>query len=79
MKSCQNTSSSYCNKNPPIIRNGAAKFIPINSIPKYMARPKAAQVAMTAETLPISPSQGLDFTASPIMQVITLQQPKIYK
>lgn len=56
----------------PIIRKGAAKLMPMNSMPKYMAKPKAAHVAITAETLPISPNQGFDLTASPIMQVITL-------
>lgn len=46
--------------------------MPMNSMPRYMAKPKAAQVAITADTLPISPSQGFDLTASPIIQVITL-------
>lgn len=41
-------------------------------MPRYMAKPKAADVAITADTLPISPSHGLDRTTSPIMQVTTL-------
>ena len=56
----------------PIIRNGAAKLIPINSTPKYIARPKAAEVAMTALTFPSRPNHGFDLTVSPIMHVSTL-------
>lgn len=56
----------------PIIRNGAAKLMPMNSMPKYMARPKAAIVAIAAEMLPMRPSHGLERTASPIMHVPTL-------
>lgn len=55
-----------------IIRNGAAKFIPMNSMPKYIAKPNAAHVAIIADKLPNSPSHGFDRTWSPIMQVITL-------
>lgn len=56
----------------PIIKNGAAKLIPMNSIPKYMAKPKAAIVAITADMLPIKPSQGFERTTSPIIHVIML-------
>lgn len=56
----------------PIIKKGAAKLMPINSIPIYIARPNAAQVAITAEIFPINPRKGLERTASPIMQVMTL-------
>lgn len=55
-----------------IMRNGAARLMPMNSIPKYMAHPKAAQVAIIAETLPIRPRSGFDRTTSNIIQVITL-------
>lgn len=56
----------------PIIKKGAAKFMPMNSIPKYIASPKPAAVAMTADTFPIRPSHGFDRTTSPIMQVMIL-------
>lgn len=41
-------------------------------MPKYMQRPKAAAVAITADTLPSNPSHGFDLTTSPIIQVIML-------
>lgn len=44
------------------MRNGAAKLIPINSMPKYMAKPNAAHVAISADTLPNRPSHGFDLT-----------------
>lgn len=47
--------------------------MPMNSMPQYMARPKAARVAIMAETLPIRPRNGLERTASPIMQVMMLK------
>lgn len=45
----------------------------MNSMPQYIARPKAARVAIMAETLPMSPRKGFERTASPIMQVIMLE------
>lgn len=60
-------------KDLPIIRKGAAKLIPMNSMPQYMAKPKAAKVAIMAEIFPIRPRKGFDRTASPIMQVIMLK------
>lgn len=59
----------------PIIRNGAAKFIPMNEIPKYIAHPNAATVAMTAEIFPRRPSHGFERTQSPIMQVMMEKMP----
>ena len=38
-------------------------------MPKYMAHPNAAAVAITAEMLPSKPSQGFERTQSPIIQV----------
>lgn len=58
--------------NLPIIKNGAARLIPMNSMPKYMANPNAAAVAMLALTFPKSPSHGFDRTVSPIMHVSIL-------
>lgn len=58
--------------NLPIIRNGAAKFIPMNSTLKYIANPKAAAVAIDALIFPSKPSHGFDRTVSPIIQVKTL-------
>lgn len=55
-----------------IMRNGAAKLMPINSMPKYMAMPNAANVAIIADRFPSSPSHGFDRTTSPIMHVIIL-------
>lgn len=55
----------------PIIRKGAAKLRPMKSTPRYIQRPKAATVAIAAETLPRSPSHGLLRTQSVIMQVTT--------
>lgn len=60
--------------NLPIIRNGAAKLIPINSIPKYIANPNAAIVAIIADIFPNKPSHGFDRTTSPIIHVTTLQK-----
>lgn len=59
----------YSKKYLPIIKNGAARLIPIKDMPKYIAQPKAAAVAITADILPRRPNQGLDLTQSPIMQV----------
>lgn len=56
----------------PIIKNGAAKLMPINETPKYIANPKAAAVAITADTLPSKPNHGFDRTVSPIIHVMTL-------
>lgn len=53
----------------PIIRKGAARLIPMNSTPIYMASPKAAAVDMQALMLPSSPSHGFDRTVSHIMHV----------
>lgn len=55
-----------------IMSNGEAKLMPMNSMPKYIAKPKEATVAINADTLPRSPSHGFDRTTSPIMQVMTL-------
>lgn len=66
----------YYKTNLPIIKKGAAKLMPINSIPKYIARPNPAAVAMTAETHPIRPSPGLDRTTSPIILVMILRVSK---
>lgn len=57
----------------PIIRKGAARFNPINSMPKYIAKPNEAIVAMIAERLPKNPSHGFDRTTSPIIHVIMLK------
>lgn len=54
------------------MRNGAARLMPMNSMPKYMARPNAANVAIIADRFPKSPSHGFDRTTSPIMHVIML-------
>lgn len=43
-------------------------------MPQYMAKPKAAKVAIIAEILPIRPRKGFDRTASPIMQVMMLNE-----
>lgn len=59
----------------PIIKKGAAKLIPMNEIPKYIAQPKAAAVAITADMFPNSPSHGFDRTQSPIMQVTMENMP----
>lgn len=55
--------------NSPIIRNGAAKLIPMNSIRRYIANPKAAAVAIDALIFPSKPSHGFERTVSPIMHV----------
>lgn len=55
-----------------ISKNGAARFNPMNGIPRYIAHPNAAKVAIIAEKLPMKPSHGFDFTGSLIMHVITL-------
>ena len=36
----------------PNIRNGAARLIPMKSIPRYMTRPNADMDPMTADTTP---------------------------
>lgn len=59
----------------PIMRNGAARLMPMKSIPRYMHNPKAATVATAAEILPRRPSQGLLRTQSVIMQVTTEKRP----
>lgn len=46
----------------PIIRNGAAKLIPVNSIPKYIEKPNAATVAIIADKFPMRPINGFDRT-----------------
>jgi hypothetical protein len=46
----------------------------MNSMPRYMANPKAAAVDMHALILPKSPSQGFDRTVSPIMHVRMLSK-----
>lgn len=56
----------------PIIRNGAAKLMPINSISKYIAKPNAPSVDIIADMIPIKPSHGFDLTESPIILVIML-------
>lgn len=57
-----------------IMRNGAARLMPMNSMPKYMAKPNAANVAIIADRFPSSPSHGFDRTTSPIMHVIMLHR-----
>lgn len=61
----------------PIMRNGAARLMPMKSTPRYMHNPKAATVAIAAEILPSRPSQGLLRTQSVIMQVTTENRPII--
>lgn len=53
----------------PIMRKGAARFIPMKSTPAYIQKPKAQSVAIAALTLPRSPSHGFDLTQSNIIQV----------
>uniref|UniRef100_A0A1Y1NIC6 Uncharacterized protein n=1 Tax=Photinus pyralis TaxID=7054 RepID=A0A1Y1NIC6_PHOPY len=53
----------------PIIRNGAARLMPIKSMSRYIHVPNAATVAIHALTFPKSPSHGLDLTQSAIMHV----------
>lgn len=53
----------------PIIRNGAAKLIPMKSTPKYMQTPNAQRVAIAALKFPNSPNQGFERTQSVIIQV----------
>lgn len=53
----------------PIIKNGAARLIPMKSTPAYIQNPKAPSVAIAALTLPKSPNQGFDRTQSNIIQV----------
>ena len=50
------------------MRNGAARFIPMNSTPRYIVKPNAAAVHKQAETFPRRPSQGLARTQSVIQQ-----------
>lgn len=54
------------------MRRGETRLMPIKSIPQYIASPKPAIVAMAADTLPSSPSSGLERTQSTIMHVSTL-------
>lgn len=61
------------------MRKGAARFMPIKSIPRYMQSPKADTVAIPAEILPRRPSQGLLLTQSVIMQVTMENAPMIAK
>lgn len=56
----------------PIIRNGAAKFNPMNSMSIYIAKPNEANVAIIADKLPKNPNHGFDLTTSPIIHVIML-------
>lgn len=60
----------------PIIKNGAARFKPMNSIPQYIAKPNAANVAIIADKLPKSPRKGFERTTSHIIQVIILKLKK---
>ena len=53
--------------------------MPMNSMSKYIAKPKAANVDNIADTIPINPSQGFDLTESPIIHVITLKVYWYYK
>lgn len=46
--------------------------MPMNSMPRYMASPKAAHVAMIADRLPSRPIHGLERTWSAIIDVSTL-------
>lgn len=46
--------------------------MPMNGMPKYMAKPNAAHVAMIADKFPRSPSHGFERTESLIIDVITL-------
>lgn len=66
---CQRILCAYL----PIIKNGAARFKPINGTPAYIAKPNEASVAIIALRLPRNPSQGFERTASNIMHVITLK------
>lgn len=61
------------------MRKGAARLMPINSICRYIPKPNAAAVAITALMLPRSPSHGFDRTVSPIIHVTTLWQKKLSK
>lgn len=63
----------------PIIRKGAARLIPIKSIPRYIQSPKAETVANPAEILPRRPNQGLLRTQSVIIHVTTEKSPIIAK
>lgn len=65
-------STKVSSKPIPIIKNGDAKLIPMNSISRYIVIPKAAKVAMVTDTIPLTPSQGFDLTESKVMQVIML-------
>lgn len=69
---CHFVSTLEIQINLPIIRNGAAKFKPINSIPKYIQKPNAANVAIMADKFPKKPSHGFERTTSPIIHVIIL-------
>lgn len=47
-------------------------MIPMNSMPMYIAKPKPAAVAITADIFPIRPSHGFERTTSPIIHVMIL-------
>jgi hypothetical protein len=51
------------------MRNGTARLMPVNGIPRYMTNPNAASVARTEDMTPKRPRSGFDFTQSVIMQV----------
>lgn len=68
-----------CVYHVPIIKNGAAKFIPMKSIPIYMQSPKAESVAIAALKFPSNPNHGLDRTQSAIMHVTVIESKSIYQ
>lgn len=47
----------------------------MKEMPKYIAQPNAAAVAITADMLPSNPNQGFERTQSPIKQVTTENTP----
>ena len=55
----------------PNIKNGAARFIPMNGTPTYMQKPNAERVPITADMTPNKPNSGFDLTQSVIIQVTT--------
>lgn len=56
-----------------IIKNGAARLRPINGMPKYIAKPNAANVAPIADKFPKKPINGFERTTSPIIHEIILK------
>lgn len=71
--------STNVSSNPiPIIKNGDARLIPMNSIPRYMQTPKAAKVAIVTESIPLTPNQGFDLTESKVMQVMMLWRERFW-